>query len=63
MACLGYDVVYNACKYFMTDKVASTGLISNFSFVENPDGKGFQNTGCFLLKFEDFESKISSPIE
>ena len=59
MACLGYDVVYNACKYFMTDKVASTGLISNFSFVGNPDGKGFQNTGCFLLKFEDFESKIT----
>jgi hypothetical protein len=47
----------------MTDKVDSTGLISNFSFVENPDGKGFQNTGCFLLKFEDFESKISSPNE
>ena len=63
MACLGYDVVYNACKYFMTDEVASRGLISNFSFVENPDGKGFQNTGCFLLKFEDFESKISSPNE
>ena len=59
MACLGYDVVYNACKYFMTDEVASRGLISNFSFVENPDGKGFQNTGCFLLKFEDFESKIT----
>ena len=63
MACLGYDVVYNACKYFITDEVASRGLISNFSFVENPDGKGFQNTGCFLLKFEDFESKISSPNE
>jgi LysM repeat protein/ABC-type branched-subunit amino acid transport system substrate-binding protein len=63
MACLGYDVVYNACKYFMTDEVASRGLISNFSFIENPDGKGFQNTGCFLLKFEDFESKISSPNE
>ena len=59
MACLGYDVVYNACKYFMTGQVASRGLISNFSFVENPDGKGFQNTGCFLLKFEDFESKIT----
>ncbi len=59
MACLGYDVVYNAYKYFMTDEVASIGLISNFSFVENPDGKGFQNTGCFLLKFEDFESKIT----
>jgi len=59
MACLGYDVVYNACKYFMTDEVASRGLISNFSFVENPDGKGFQNTGSFLLKFEDFESKIT----
>ena len=59
MACLGYDVVYNACKYFMTDQVALRGLISNFSFVENPDGKGFQNTGCFLLKFEDFESKIT----
>ena len=58
MACLGYDVVYNASKYFMTDEVASRGLISNFSFVENPDGKGFQNTGCFLLKFEDFESKV-----
>ena len=63
MACLGYDVVYNACKYFMTDEVASRGLISNFSFIENPDGKGFQNTGCFLLKFEDFDSKISSPNE
>ena len=63
MACLGYDVVYNACKYFMTDEVASRGLISNFSFIENPDGKGFQNTGCFLLKFEDFESKISAPNE
>ena len=63
MVCLGYDVVYNACKYFITDEVASRGLISNFSFVENPDGKGFQNTGCFLLKFEDFESKISSPNE
>ena len=59
MACLGYDVVYNACKYFMTDEVALRGLISYFSFVENPDGKGFQNTGCFLLKFEDFESKIT----
>ena len=59
MACLGYDVVYNACKYFMTDEVALRGLISNFSFVKNPDGKGFQNTGCFLLKFEDFESKIT----
>ncbi|NBW71699.1 MAG: LysM peptidoglycan-binding domain-containing protein, partial [Flavobacteriia bacterium] len=34
MACLGYDVVYNACKYFMTDEVASRGLISNFSFIE-----------------------------
>ena len=63
MACLGYDVVYNACKYFMTDEVASRGLISNFSFVENPDGKGFQNTGCFLLKFDDFESKITFPNE
>ena len=63
MACLGYDVVYNACKYFMTDEVASRGLISNFSFIENPDGKGFQNTGCFLLKFEDFDSKISSQNE
>ena len=63
MACLGYDVVYNACKYLLTDEVASRGLISNFSFVENPDGKGFQNTGCFLLKFEDFESKISFPNE
>ena len=59
MACLGYDVVYNACKYFMTDEVALRGLISNFSFVENTDGKGFQNTGCFLLKFDDFESKIT----
>ena len=59
MACLGYDVVYNACKYFMTGQVASRGLISNFSFVKNPDGNGFQNTGCFLLKFEDFESKIT----
>jgi LysM repeat protein len=63
MACLGYDVVYNACKYFMTDEVASSGLISNFSFVENPDEKGFQNTGCFLLKFDDFESKITFPNE
>ena len=63
MACLGYDVVYNACKYFMTDEVASRGLISNFSFVENTDGKGFQNTGCFLLKFDDFESKITFPNE
>ena len=63
MACLGYDVVYNACKYFMTGQVASRGLISNFSFVENPDGKGFQNTGCFLLKFDDFESKITFPNE
>ena len=58
MACLGYDMVFNACKYFMTDEVVSKGLISNFSFVENPNGKGFQNTGCFLLKFEDFESKV-----
>lgn len=60
MACLGYDVVYNACKYFMKDEVVSRGLISNFSFVKNPDGKGFQNTGSFLLKFENFESVIST---
>ena len=58
MACLGYDVVYNACKYFMTDEVASRGLISRFLFVKNEVGNGFQNTGCFFLKFEDFESKI-----
>ena len=63
MACLGYDVVYNACKYFFTGQVASRGLISNFSFIKNLDGKGFQNTGSFFLKFEDFESKISSPNE
>jgi len=58
MACLGYDVVYNACKYFFTGQVASNGLISKFSFEKNEVGNGFQNTGCFFLKFEDFESKI-----
>ena len=60
MACLGYDVIFNACKYFFTGQVASSGLISKFSFVKNGVGNGFQNTGCFLLNFEDFESKISS---
>lgn len=58
MACLGYDVIFNACKYFFTGQVASNGLISKFSFVKNEVGNGFQNTGCFFLKFEDFESKI-----
>ena len=60
MSCLGYDVIYNACKYSYTGQVASSGLISKFSFVKNGVGNGFQNTGCFLLNFEDFESKISS---
>ena len=60
MACLGYDVIFNACKYFFTGQVASSGLISRFSFVKNEVGNGFQNTGCFILKFEDFESKIST---
>ena len=58
MACLGYDVIFNACKYFFTGQVASNGLISKFSFEKNEVGNGFQNTGCFFLKFEDFESKI-----
>ena len=60
MACLGYDVIFNACKYFFTGQVASNGLISKFSFEKNEVGNGFQNTGCFFLKFEDFESKIST---
>ena len=60
MACLGYDVIFNACKYFFTGQVASSGLISRFSFVKNEVGNGFQNTGCFFLKFEDFESVIST---
>lgn len=60
MACLGYDVIFNACKYFFTGQVASSGLISRFSFVKNEVGNGLQNTGCFFLKFEDFESVISS---
>ena len=60
MACLGYDVIFNACKYFFTGQVASSGLISRFSFVKNEDGNGFQNTGCFFLKFEDFEFVIST---
>ena len=60
MACLGYDVIFNACKYFFTGQVASSGLISRFSFVKNEVGNGFQNTGCFFLKFKDFESAIST---
>ena len=60
MACLGYDVIFNACKYFFTGQVASSGLISRFSFVKNEVGNGLQNTGCFFLKFEDFESVIST---
>ena len=32
MSCLGYDVIYNACKYSYTGQVASSGLISKFSF-------------------------------
>ena len=60
MACLGYDVIFNACKYFFTGQVASNGLISKFSFEKNEVGNGFQNTGCFFLKFEDFESVIST---
>ena len=60
MACLGYDVIFNACKYFFTGQVASNGLISKFSFEKNEVGNGFQNTWCFFLKFEDFESKIST---
>lgn len=60
IACLGYDVIFNACKYFFTGQVASNGLISKFSFEKNEVGNGFQNTGCFFLKFEDFESKIST---
>ena len=60
MACLGYDVIFNACKYFFTGQVALNGLISKFSFEKNEVGNGFQNTGCFFLKFEDFESVIST---
>jgi LysM repeat protein len=57
-SCFGYDNTNFALNFLCTGKLATNGLISKFSFVQTEFGNGYQNTECFLLKFEDFESKI-----
>lgn len=58
IACFGYDNTNFALNFLYTGELNKKGLISKYSFVQNGLGNGFQNTGCFLLKFSDFESKI-----
>ncbi len=58
IACFGYDNTICALNFLFTGEFNTQGLISKYSFVQNGYGNGYQNTGCFLLKFSDFESKI-----
>ncbi len=58
IACFGYDNTNCALNFLFTGELNTKGLISKYSFVQNGTGNGYQNTGCFLLKFSDFESKI-----
>ncbi len=51
-----YDVIHNACKYLFTGINDINGLAHNFDFENNING--FQNTGCFLLKYQNSTSKI-----
>ena len=53
-----YDVSYNAFKYLFTGIQENMGLSTKFSFVNNFNGDGLENTGCFGLKFENYQSKI-----
>jgi LysM repeat protein len=56
--CYAYDVTLNTCKYLFTGIQENMGLTTKFSFVNNFNGDGFKNTGCFCLKFENYKSNI-----
>jgi len=53
-----YDVTFNACNYLFTGIQENMGLSTKFSFVNNFKGDGLENTGCFGLNFENYNSKI-----
>lgn len=57
MACLGFDASLNICLEFLLGKKIPKGLISNYEFIQNGFGNGFQNNSSFVLEFKDFESK------
>ena len=53
-----YDVTFNTCNYLFTGIQENMGLSTKFSFVNNFKGDGLENTGCFGLNFENYNSKI-----
>jgi hypothetical protein len=53
-----YDVTFNTCNYLFTGVKENMGLSTMFSFVNNSNGDGLKNTGCFGLNFENYKSKI-----
>jgi len=53
-----YDVTFNTCNYLFTGVKENMGLSTMFSFVNNSNGDGLENTGCFGLNFENYKSKI-----
>jgi len=57
-ACQGYDAVLNVCAAFFLDKELKKGLINSYLMNQIGKGNGIQNEGGFVLKFQDFESKI-----
>ena len=53
-----YDVTFNTCNFLFTGVQENMGLSTKFSFVNNFKGDGLENTGCFGLNFENYNSKI-----
>jgi hypothetical protein len=57
MACLGFDATLTVCRQFLQTLDEQKGVISNYRFVSQGQGNGFQNTLGYILKFNEFESK------
>lgn len=57
MACLGFDATLTVCRQFLQPLDEHKGVISNYRFVSQGQGNGFQNTQGYILRFNEFESK------
>lgn len=57
MACLGFDATLTVCRQFLQPLDEQKGVISNYRFVSQGQGNGFQNTQGYILRFNEFESK------
>jgi len=58
IACQGYDAILNVSSAFFLDKELKKGLINSYKMNQIGKGNGIQNEGGFILKFQEFESKI-----